>query len=142
MLNCQRTTVSPTQYKHSYGPNAIRISADWISDFRSIRLIRSGDDRAVEQLLRAQANPIRADKGQEAPLQLAVRVGAPSYVRLLLQYRAVPLRPAGVCGSAASVNEKKEDMARIIQIASSTPASVAILEMAHSEPPLSAAQGR
>ena len=103
--------------------------------------IRSGDDRAIEQLLRAKANPIRADKGQEAPLQLAVRVGAPSYVRLLLQYRAVPLRPAGARGSAASVNEKKEDMARIIQIASSTQARGAILEMAHSEPPLSVAHG-
>ena len=87
------------------------------------------------------ANPIRADKGQEAPLQLAVRVGAPSYVRLLLQYRAAPLRPAGGRGSAASVNEKEEDMARIIQIASSTPASVALGEMALSEQPSSAAQG-
>ena len=76
--------------------------------------IRSGDDRAIEQLLRAQANPIRADKGQEAPLQLAVRVGAPSYVRLLLQYRAVPLRPEDVYGSTASVNEKKEDLARVM----------------------------
>ena len=103
--------------------------------------IRSGDDRAVEQLLRAQANPMRAETGHEAPLLLAVRVGAPSYVRLLLQHRAVPLRPADVYGSTASVNEKKEDMARVMQIASSTPASVAILEMALSEQPSSAAQG-
>ena len=103
--------------------------------------IRSGDDRAVEQLLRAQANPIRADTGHEAPLLLAVRVGAPSYVRLLLQHRAVPLRSEDVYGSTASVNEKKEDLARVMQIASSTPASVALLEMALSELPSSATQG-
>ena len=35
--------------------------------------IRSGDDRAVELLLRAQANPMLADTGHEAPLLLAVR---------------------------------------------------------------------
>ena len=103
--------------------------------------IRSGDDRAIEQLLRAKANPIRAEKGQEAPLLLAVRAGAPSYVRLLLQYRAVPARPADVYGSDASFNKEKEDMARVMQIASSTPAILAILEMAISEQPSSAAQG-
>ena len=33
--------------------------------------IRSGDERAVELLLRAQANPTLADTGHEAPLLLA-----------------------------------------------------------------------
>ena len=91
--------------------------------------IRSGDDRAVEQLLRAQADPLRAVKGHEAPLLLAVRVGAPSYVRLLLQHRAVRLKSEDVYGSTASCTENTEDLARVMQIASSTPASVALLEM-------------
>ena len=50
--------------------------------------IRSGDDRAIEQLLKAKANPILAEQGQEAPLSLAVRTGSLDYVRLLLHYRA------------------------------------------------------
>ena len=103
--------------------------------------IRSGDDRAIEQLLRAKANPIRAEKGQEAPLLLAVRAGAPSYVRLLLQYRAVPAMPANVHGSNASSNTEKEEMARVMQIASSTPTILTILETAIPEQVSSAAQG-
>ena len=84
---------------------------------------------------------MRAETGHEAPLLLAVRVGAPSYVRLLLQHRAVPLRSEDVYGRIASVNEKKENLARVMQSASSTPASVALLEMALSELPTSATQG-
>ena len=80
-----------------------------------------------------------ADTGHEAPLLLAVRVGAPSYVRLLLHHRAVPVRSEDVSGSIASVNEKKEDLTRVMQFASSTPASVALLEMALSELSTSAA---
>ena len=49
--------------------------------------IRSGDDRAFEQLLRAKANPILTEQGQEAPLSLAMQTRTPNCVRLLLQYR-------------------------------------------------------
>ena len=101
--------------------------------------IRSGDDRAVELLLRAQANPMLADTGHEAPLLLAVRVGAPSYVRLLLQHRAVPCRSEDLSGSIASVNEKEEDLTRVMQSVPSTPVNVALLEMALSERSTSAA---
>ena len=38
--------------------------------------IRSGDDRAIEQLLQAKANPLLAEKEQEAPLTLAVLAGS------------------------------------------------------------------
>ena len=38
--------------------------------------IRSGDDRAVEQLLRAKANPTLAEQEQEEPLLLAIQIGA------------------------------------------------------------------
>ena len=103
--------------------------------------IRSGDDRAVEQLLRAKANPRRAEKGQESPLLLAVLAGAPSYVRLLLQYRAVPVMLADAQRSNASSNTEKEEMARVMQIASSTPTILTILETAIPEQVLSTMQG-
>ena len=53
----------------------------WCGDFRS-----AGDDRAIEQLLKAKANPLLEEQGQEAPLSLAVRTGSLDYVRLLLHY--------------------------------------------------------
>ena len=52
--------------------------------------IRSGDDRALEQLLQARADPTLQEPNQNAPLLLAIEAGAPSYVRLLLQYKADP----------------------------------------------------
>ena len=52
--------------------------------------IRSGDDRAFEQLLQARADPTLQESDQNAPLLLAIQVGAPNYVRLLLQYKADP----------------------------------------------------
>ena len=52
--------------------------------------IRSGDDRALEQLLQAKATPTLAEQDQYAPLLLAIQIGAPNYVRLLLQYKADP----------------------------------------------------
>ena len=47
--------------------------------------MRSGNDHALEQLLRAKANPMLTEQGCEAPLSLAVQTGTPNYVRLLLQ---------------------------------------------------------
>ena len=92
--------------------------------------IRSGDDRAIEQLLHAKANPILAEKEQEAPLTLAVLAGSPSYVRLLLHYRAVPAMPDEASGSDAPSTTNKTEMARVMQIASSSPAILALLEEA------------
>ena len=92
--------------------------------------IRSGDDRAIEQLLKAKADPILAEKGQEAPLSLAVLAGSPSYVRLLLHYRAVPAMPEEMSGSDAPSNTNKMEMARVMQIASSSPAILTLLEAA------------
>ena len=95
--------------------------------------IRSGDDRAIEQLLRAKANPILAEQGQEAPLSLAVRTGSLDYVRLLLHYRAVPAMLDGVNGSDVSSQTKKMENDRAIQLASSFPAILKLLEAACSE---------
>ena len=95
--------------------------------------IRSGDDRAIEQLLRAKANPTLAEKGQEAPLSLAVLMGSPSYVRRLLHYRAVPAMPDEVNGSDGLSPMNKMEMARVMQIASSSPAILTLLEAAISE---------
>ena len=42
---------------------------------------------------------MKADIGNDVPLLVAVRVGAPSYVRLFLQFRACPPGPEGSYGS-------------------------------------------
>ena len=95
--------------------------------------IRSGDDRAIEQLLQAKADPILAETEQEAPLSLAVLAGSPSYVRLLLHYRAVPAMPDEASGSDAPSTTNKMEMARVMQIASSSPAILTLLEEAFRE---------
>ena len=56
---------------------------------------------------------MRADIGHEVPLLLAIRVGAPSYVRLLTQFRA---HPAGSEGSYESIvldDEVDADQSRV-----------------------------
>ena len=92
--------------------------------------IRSGDDRAIEQLLRAKANPILTEQGQEAPLSLAVQTGTPSYVRLRLHYSAVPEMPDEVNGNEVFSQAQSTEMARVMQLASSSPAILMLLEAA------------
>ena len=84
-------------------------------------------------MLRAKANPILAEQGQEAPLSLAVRTGSLDYVRLLLHYRAVPAIPDVVNGSVVLSQAKKLEMDRVMQIASSSPAILKLFEAAISE---------
>ena len=62
-------------------------------------------------------------------------------MRLLVQYRAVRAMPADAHGSNASSNTEKEEMARVMQIASSTPTILTILETAIPEQVSSTMQG-
>ena len=79
----------------------------------------------MELLLRARANPMLADIGHEA-LLLAARVGAPSYVRLLLQYRAHPTGSEDSYGSIVPVNEGDEDQSRVRSHSPFAPVNVAL----------------
>ena len=47
---------------------------------------------------------MKGDIGNDVPLLVAARVGAPSYVRLLLQARARPPGPEGSYGSILTDN--------------------------------------
>ena len=62
-----------------------------------------------------------ADTEHEVPLLLAVRVGAPNYVRLLLQHRANPAGSEDLYGSIVPVNEGDGDLPRVTQSLSSAP---------------------
>ena len=53
--------------------------------------IRSGDDTAVEQLLKHRADPSYREHEHEAPIFQAITVCSPYYVRLLLTARVDPL---------------------------------------------------
>ena len=83
--------------------------------------IRSGDDRALDQLLRAKAYPRLTEQGQEAPLLLAIQTGSSNYVRLLLQSRAVPVLPDEAAGSEVPSQARTMEMTQVLQLASSFP---------------------
>ena len=90
--------------------------------------IRSGDDRALDQLLRAKAYPRLTEQGQEAPLLLAIQTGSSNYVRLLLQSRAVPVLPDETAGSEVPSQARTMEMTQVLQLASSLPEIVRLLE--------------
>ena len=88
--------------------------------------ILSGDDHAGELLLRARANPMLADIGNDVPLLLAARVGAPSiYVRLLLQFRAHPAGSEGSYGSSVLDEEVDADQSWVRSHSPLDPVTVA-----------------
>ena len=73
------------------------------------------------------------EQEQKAPLLLAIQTGTPNYVRLLLQYRAVPELPDEVTGSDVPSQAKSQEMTRVMQLASSFPEIGMLLEAAIKE---------
>ena len=61
---------------------------------------------------------------------MAIQTGTPDYVRLLLHYSAVPEMSDEVIGSDVLSQAKSMEMARIMQLASSFPEIVMLLETA------------
>ena len=54
------------------------------------KAIKSGDSRAVSQLLKFRVNPNRAEDGQNVPIFAAIAVSSEGHVHMFIKHRAKP----------------------------------------------------